>query len=87
MQRTCDYLTSTNPLIVVELTMLCSRKTFASRAQGLKQAMPARARQQRLCVQATTAKEFLESCSGLGKVRFIVLGEGAILESVNQFSK
>lgn len=32
-------------------------------------------------------KEFVEDCRSLGATRFIVIGDGAILESVNDFGR
>lgn len=39
------------------------------------------------CASSSKARELLQDCTGLGKVRFIVIGDGAILESVGTFTE
>lgn len=41
----------------------------------------------RAATPVPTVKDFVEECKNLGKTRFIVIGDGAILECVNTFSQ
>ena len=64
-----------------------SPRPFTHSARGPLCAPAVGAPRQRLVKADVAAKDFVNDCTSLGKCRFIVVGEGAILETVQPWSR